>query len=242
MTGNCKTICWAASGAGGLLLALLIASGERGFFSAVLIGALVAVAAAMLLQAYVCNDGAEAESSDSMSAAPAPRAESGPAAPAAVAGSKAVAPELATSKTEDAHATRSSGMNDSAVLEPAELGDEVSEVETLDQVAAASEEVKTRPAEMPMPDAVAADYVRAPKLFEAPRDGEPDDLKQLRGVGPKLEEQLNRIGVWHLDQIASWTEAEAEWIDGHLEGFKGRVMRDDWIGQARELMADGADK
>ena len=43
------------------------------------------------------------------------------------------------------------------------------------------------------------------------------------------------MGVWHFDQIASWTEKEIAWVDERLEGFKGRIHRDDWIEQAKKL-------
>ena len=72
-------------------------------------------------------------------------------------------------------------------------------------------------------------------LSEA-RGGQPDDLKRIKGVGPKLEGVLNGLGVFHFDQIAGWTEAEIAWVDDRLN-FKGRIERDDWIGQARRLMS-----
>ncbi|WP_375264037.1 hypothetical protein [Palleronia sp.] len=74
-----------------------------------------------------------------------------------------------------------------------------------------------------------------PGRLDAPRDGQADDLKQLRGVGPKLEEELNAMGIYHLDQIAGWTPEELAWVDVNLQGFKGRASRDDWVAQAREL-------
>jgi len=78
-----------------------------------------------------------------------------------------------------------------------------------------------------------------PKRLSAPRPGaKPDDLKQLSGVGPKLEALLNEMGLYHFDQIAAWTPAEIKWVDARLK-FKGRIERDDWIGQARALAAKG---
>ena len=62
-----------------------------------------------------------------------------------------------------------------------------------------------------------------------------DDLKRIKGVGPKLEKVLNGLGYFHFDQIAAWDAAELELVDGALEGFSGRATRDDWIGQAAEL-------
>jgi NADH-quinone oxidoreductase subunit E len=74
-----------------------------------------------------------------------------------------------------------------------------------------------------------------PELHTAPKGGKADDLELIWGVGPRLREMLNDMGVWHFDQIASWTEKEVAWVDQRLEGFKGRIERDDWIGQAKKL-------
>jgi NADH-quinone oxidoreductase subunit E len=78
-----------------------------------------------------------------------------------------------------------------------------------------------------------------PPTMEGPRRGQADDLKKIRGVGPKLEEQLNAMGFFHYDQIAAWTEDELAWADQNIEGFRGRASRDDWVGQAKELAASG---
>lgn len=65
-----------------------------------------------------------------------------------------------------------------------------------------------------------------------------DDLKAISGVGPKLEKVLNDLGIWTWDQIAAFGDAEIAWLDEHL-GFRGRIVRDDWIGQARKLARGG---
>ncbi|MEM9579415.1 MAG: hypothetical protein AAF891_01910 [Pseudomonadota bacterium] len=78
-----------------------------------------------------------------------------------------------------------------------------------------------------------------PEGLSAAREGQPDDLKQIKGIGPKLEQLCNALGFFHFDQIAGWTPDEVAWVDANLEGFKGRVSRDDWIAQARTLAAGG---
>ena len=78
-----------------------------------------------------------------------------------------------------------------------------------------------------------------PAGLTAARGGKPDDLKVIKGVGPKLEALLHSMGYFHFDQIAAWTAAEIAWVDDNLEGFKGRVTRDDWVAQARALAAGG---
>ncbi|PIV74199.1 MAG: NADH:ubiquinone oxidoreductase [Rhodobacteraceae bacterium CG17_big_fil_post_rev_8_21_14_2_50_65_11] len=76
-----------------------------------------------------------------------------------------------------------------------------------------------------------------PAAMEAARDGEPDDLKKIKGIGPKLEQLLHTLGIYHFDQIAAWGEAEVAWMDDNLQGFRGRVTRDGWVEQAGRLAA-----
>ena len=79
---------------------------------------------------------------------------------------------------------------------------------------------------------------KKPRMMKAPRKSGADDLKMIKGVGPKLEKLLNDMGFYHFDQVAKWTEEEVSWVDQNLEGFKGRVSRDTWVEQAK-LLAEG---
>ena len=78
-----------------------------------------------------------------------------------------------------------------------------------------------------------------PVTLAAPREGNADNLKKIKGVGLKLERLCNRLGFWHFDQIAGWTDDEVAWVDANLEEFKGRVTRDNWVEQAKVLAAGG---
>lgn len=96
-----------------------------------------------------------------------------------------------------------------------------------------------RPAKaMTKPRAETAGTVKAkkPRALKAPRKSGGDDLKLIKGVGPKLEALLHRLGFFHFDQLAAWTAEEIAWVDDNLEGFKGRVSREDWVAQARALI------
>lgn len=73
-----------------------------------------------------------------------------------------------------------------------------------------------------------------PQALAAPRGGMADNLKQIKGIGPKIEASLNGLGIYHLDQIAAWTKANVDWIDGQL-AFKGRIRRERWVEQAAEM-------
>lgn len=77
---------------------------------------------------------------------------------------------------------------------------------------------------------------QAPETLDGPRGGKADDLKKLKGVGPKLEATLHDLGFYHFDQVANWGPAEVAWVDSRLK-FKGRIERDGWIEQAKTLAA-----
>ncbi|AJE48159.1 NADH-quinone oxidoreductase subunit E [Celeribacter indicus] len=80
---------------------------------------------------------------------------------------------------------------------------------------------------------------KKPRTMKAPRKAGADDLKKLKGVGPKLEATLNQLGFWHYDQIAKWTPEEIAWVDERLR-FKGRIERDGWTEQAK-ILAEGGE-
>ena len=77
--------------------------------------------------------------------------------------------------------------------------------------------------------------MKKPRTIKAPRKAGADDLKLIKGVGPKLEKLLNTLGFYHFDQIAKWSAEELSWVDENLEGFKGRASRDEWVSQANTL-------
>ncbi len=78
-----------------------------------------------------------------------------------------------------------------------------------------------------------------PEMLKKARASGADDLKQIKGVGPKMETMLNKMGVYHFDQVSGWRAQEVKWVDENLEGFKGRVSRDEWVKQAKVLAKGG---
>ena len=76
---------------------------------------------------------------------------------------------------------------------------------------------------------------KKPRTMKAPRKRGADDLKLMLGVGPKLENALNRLGIYHFDQISKLSDAEVEWVDKHLK-LNGRLRRDNWMEQATKLV------
>ncbi len=67
--------------------------------------------------------------------------------------------------------------------------------------------------------------------------GAPDDLLQIKGIGPKLNALCHSLGVSRFDQIAHWGDADIAEVDQHLGTFRGRIVRDGWIEQAKLLAA-----
>ncbi len=84
-------------------------------------------------------------------------------------------------------------------------------------------------------DADAPMAVRPAVLFEG-RPEDADDLKRIKGVGPKLEEMLNGMGIFRFAQIAEFEPGHLAWVDENLTAFKGRPFRDDWVAQAKALL------
>ena len=64
---------------------------------------------------------------------------------------------------------------------------------------------------------------------------EANDLKEITGVGPIMEQTLNDFGVFTFEGVANMSEAQRYRLSESLTAFKGRVERDDWVGQARAL-------
>ena len=63
-----------------------------------------------------------------------------------------------------------------------------------------------------------------------------DDLKKISGIGPKMEEVLNSIGIYTFLQVSKMTKREYDLLDSITESFPGRAERDDWSGQAKNLI------
>ena len=78
----------------------------------------------------------------------------------------------------------------------------------------------------------------APPAATIPAPGTGDDLTRIKGLGPKLSALLGEFGIASYAQIAAWTPEEIERIDAHLGRFSGRIVRDQWVEQAR-LLAGG---
>jgi predicted flap endonuclease-1-like 5' DNA nuclease len=75
---------------------------------------------------------------------------------------------------------------------------------------------------------------RRPDGFTTPPGGQADDLKRIKGIGPRNEERLHALGIWRYSQIAAWTPDNVRWVSAYL-AFPGRIDREHWIDQAKAL-------
>ena len=73
-----------------------------------------------------------------------------------------------------------------------------------------------------------------PQLLTHAREEGKDNLQLIKGIGQVLEERLNSLGIYHFDQIASWSSKQVLWMDEYLT-FPGRVGREKWVKQSKVL-------
>ncbi|WP_439141798.1 NADH:quinone oxidoreductase [Pseudooctadecabacter sp.] len=218
-------------------------------FASFLIGAIVAIITAIVLwlgwrEPAAGPTGPRQQSADATATAssaapaaaaptPAPTTAASAAAPAAAATASAPAPAAVAASPAPAAAPAAKPKAAPAAKKAAPAKTAAPAKKAAPAKAAAKPAEKAAPARKP----VAADG--KPEMMSKPRGGAGDDLKQIKGVGPKLEKMLNGMGVWHFDQVAGWRKKEVEWVDENLEGFKGRVSRDEWVKQAKVLAKGG---
>ncbi len=130
--------------------------------------------------------------------------------------------------------------------EPAPVAAPPAPAAAVDAAPAPVDSTPTDPAPAEPPPAVADGIIDAeraatadqvgvrPLALAGPRDGNTDDLKRIKGIGPQNEARLNALGIYHFAQIADWTVDEARWVGTYL-AFPGRIEREKWIEQARAL-------
>ncbi|MGB8398549.1 hypothetical protein [Bradyrhizobium sp.] len=105
--------------------------------------------------------------------------------------------------------------------------------------AAAAKAAEAAAAVIETPAVAAVHAGTRPVGITVPEGGQADDLKLIKGIGPKNEKKCNALGIHYFRQIADWSPDEAIWVGHHL-AFPGRIEREHWIAQAR-LLASGGD-
>ncbi|MBT9368304.1 5' DNA nuclease [Rhizobium sp. CSW-27] len=102
-------------------------------------------------------------------------------------------------------------------------------------VKATARRMKAAPSVAEPAPAPKAKAVKSKASKPAARKAKADDLKKISGIGPKLEDLLNGMGVASYAAIAAWTDKDVEHFDREL-GLDGRIAKDDWIAQAKALL------
>jgi predicted flap endonuclease-1-like 5' DNA nuclease len=74
------------------------------------------------------------------------------------------------------------------------------------------------------------------KSFGTATDAEKDDLKMISGIGFFIEERLHALDIFTFKQISKFSTQDIETINDAIEYFSGRIERDEWVAQARELV------
>jgi len=218
---SCRNISWIVGALLGLVLFLLI----TGLWGLIL-GIALAVAVAIGMQKFFC---AGADAAETHVDIPVAEEEAGEAM---------AADAKASAKTGSAEAAAAGGVDAATRTTPAVALGAGSVVATPQPEAASKPKPAPKPKASAAPEAAKAKAAPTesagegtrPEGLDAPRGGSADDLKLIKGVGPKLEALLHELGYYHYDQIANWTKAEVAWVDKNLKGFKGRVSRDGWVG------------
>ena len=63
-----------------------------------------------------------------------------------------------------------------------------------------------------------------------------DDLQIIKGIGPFIAEKLNALGIYTFKQISKMNSELEDQVNIAIEFFPGRVKRDKWAEQAKELV------
>jgi predicted flap endonuclease-1-like 5' DNA nuclease/uncharacterized membrane protein YeaQ/YmgE (transglycosylase-associated protein family) len=235
---SCMGICWIAGALLGIVAFLILtARMGMGWLLALIIGIVVLVAVALILRMLFCgNVGAVS----APAAGPAPKPAAAPK-PAEDAAAKAAAEAAAQAKAE-ADARAKAEAEEKARAEASRAKAEA-DAKAAAEAKTAADAAAAGAAATPDYD---ADGVREgteegtrPAALDGPRGGKADNLKEIKGIGPKLEILCNQLGFYHFDQIAGWSADEIAWVNANLTGFKGRVTRDNWVEQAKILAAGG---
>jgi predicted flap endonuclease-1-like 5' DNA nuclease len=248
----CQMGCWAMAAVAGLLtFVMLLTVGGYTFMPAAFVGAIAFILLGLLFGWLFCTplpSAVDRSATGSTSAA----ATSGSTAPSAGATAS-----VAAGASAAVASTSSASDADKAAADKAAADKAVADKAEADKAAAKKKAAADKKAAKAAADKAAADAASGedydgdgvreganegtkPATLSTAREGGADDLKRIKGIGPKLEKLCNTMGFFHFDQIAAWTPDEMAWVNANLEGFKGRATRDKWIEQAK-LLASGAE-
>lgn len=235
---TCQMVCWGLAGLTGLMIALA-STQSLGLVPGVLLGLAVAVVLGILFRWLVCRDYPTDDrgigGKDVVRALRNITGITGYKAPLDQAGVMEVAMG-STRRAAPAASKAAQGGSAAAVKGETVLA---GEQELAERKGEWRYDAKDPAREGDASASVNSSVGSKPAGLSAPKAGQADDLQQIKGVGPKLEQACHDLGYYHFVQIAAWSSEEVDWVDENLVGFKGRVSRDNWVEQAKTLAAGG---
>ena len=73
-----------------------------------------------------------------------------------------------------------------------------------------------------------------PLILSSPKPIGKDNLKKIKGINSKIENDLNTLGIYHFEQISKWSAKNCDWIEEFLH-FPGVAKSNQWVDQAKIL-------
>lgn len=220
---DCKRSCWISAAIGGVIVLLFKSgAGDMHWLAGLFIGLIAFLMLGGVLNWLLCQ-GQQAPFE--------PRVVAAPAAPAPErAGLDAEAaarmPIMAGAMPQAVAAAQASVSEGKSAPEPRKA-EKKSKAEKAAKKAAKAEK----------PGKDKSGKKKAKALLDAPRGGQADDLKEIKGVGPKIEVWLNDNGIWHFDQIAAWDGKDVAAYMDRMGRMGTRIESDEWVAQAKAMAA-----
>lgn len=230
----CRNVCWIIGIVAGVI-ALWVAMEPVSLIAALLLGVAVAAFVGLVLNSLFCRASPVAKSAAIVSDQDVGVAKAAADAKAKADADQADADAKAVAEADKVRLDAEKKAGEQAAVKRAADA----KIADADAAAAVKAKAKVKTAPKTVAAVEEAGQGSKPEGLSGPRDGKADDLKQIKGIGPKLEILCNEMGFYHFDQIAAWGADEVAYMNLNLKGFKGRVSRDTWVEQATLLATGG---
>lgn len=233
---ECTRNCWIAAGVIGLLVWIFTSFiGQTSMIGGLFLGLITTVLMGLLLVWALCKGSGSAADDRQHSLARA-RPMSTPMPLQSAAPAAAPAPAAVAAAPAKAAAVEAKPEPKAAAPTPLATPPAAREAEPAPKPAVAK---KAEPKAVKKSEPKAEAKPAATKAAK-PAKAKPDDLKQIKGVGPKLEQLLHENGITQFAQIAAWTDAQIDDFAEKIGSMGGRIRSDDWLAQAKILAEGGS--
>lgn len=228
---DCKRSCWISAAIGGVIVLLFKSGiGDMHWISGAFIGLITFLMLGGLLNWLLC-EGQQAPFEPRIAAVPAVPT---PVRKVADLGDRAQMPIMAGAVPQAVAAPHVADVVALPEASPRKAEKKTKAEKAAKKAAKAEKNGKDKPAKDK-----SGKKKSAKALLEGPRAGQADDLKVIKGVGPKIEVWLNENAIWHFDQIAGWDARDVAAYMDRMGRMGTRIESDEWVAQARALAAAG---